>query len=246
MKLSRWSMIFTFSLLSVSIITYLTQILLFHDARNTFFYMLQDFAFVPIQVLLVTLIIDELLRRREKQELQNKLNMVIGAFYSDMGTHLVKELSLVDAHSDYLRSVFSFGADWTDKHFANAQRQVCQHQYAIACQSSDLLNIRAFLLEKRSFLLALLANPNLLEHESFTDLLWSICHLTEELDARIDLTNLPKDDLTHLAGDIQRAYRLLLFEWLAYVKHLRNEYPYIYSLVMRTHPFLAKASPVIN
>jgi len=30
-------------------------------------------------------------------------------------------------------------------------------------------------------LLGLLGNPNLLEHDSFTDLLWAVFHLMEEL-----------------------------------------------------------------
>jgi len=41
---------------------YREQIKIFHAPRDTFFYLFQDLAFVPIQVLLVTLIVDRVLR----------------------------------------------------------------------------------------------------------------------------------------------------------------------------------------
>jgi hypothetical protein len=67
---------------------------------------------------------------------------------------------------------------------------------------------------ERDFLVRLLENPILLEHESFTELLRAVFHLTEELAAREDLGNLPDSDYKHLAGDIKRAYVLLVHQWL--------------------------------
>jgi len=94
--------------------------------------------------------------------------------------------------------------------------------------------------------LSLLENPNLLEHECFTDLLLAIFHLSEELVARDTLEGLPQSDYEHLAGDIKRAYTLLIREWLAYMMHLKDNYPYLFSLVIRTNPLDADASPVVT
>ena len=96
------------------------------------------------------------------------------------------------------------------------------------------------------FMLSLLENPNLLEHESFTDLLLAIFHLSEELVARDTLDGLPQSDYEHLAGDIKRAYTLLIREWLAYMMHLKDNYPYLFSLVIRANPLDADASPVVT
>jgi hypothetical protein len=92
----------------------------------------------------------------------------------------------------------------------------------------------------------MLENPNLLEHDRFTDLLWAVTHLDEELEARTSFIGLPEKDLEHLAVDIQRMYDHLASEWLDYVQHLREKYPYLFSLVLRTHPFQEHRSPVIN
>jgi hypothetical protein len=91
----------------------------------------------------------------------------------------------------------------------------------------------------------LLENPNLLEHESFTELLWAVFHLTEETACRVDLKQLPDTDCQHLSGDIKRVYGLLISEWLAYMKHLRDNYPYLFHLAARTNPFNPDASPIV-
>lgn len=89
-------------------------------------------------------------------------------------------------------------------------------------------------------------NPNLLEHESFTDLLWSVFHLTEELEARNEIKNLPSLDTDHIVNDSKRVYVLLLREWLSYMEHLKNDYPYLFSLAARTNPFNPNASVIVK
>ncbi len=98
----------------------------------------------------------------------------------------------------------------------------------------------------RDFLVRLLENPNLLEHESFTELLRAVFHLTEELQSRDDMSCLPESDCQHLAGDIKRVYVLIVRGWLDYMEYLRDSYPYLFSLAMRTNPFDRDASPVVG
>ncbi len=38
----------------------------------------------------------------------------------------------------------------------------------------------------------------------------------------------------------------LVVEWVAYVQHLQGSYPFLFSLVTRTHPFVKEPSPVIT
>jgi hypothetical protein len=116
----------------------------------------------------------------------------------------------------------------------------------IVSQRGNLEELRAFLVAKRDFLLRLLENPNLLEHESFTELLWAVLHLAEELSYRDDVKQLPESDYAHLSSDIKRAYTLLLREWLGYMQHLRSDYPYLFSLALRMNPFDPNASPEVR
>ena len=237
MKRFKWQILLGLALIIISIVLYLIQYAIFKDTRNIIFYLIQDLAFVPINVLLVTLIITWLLNEREKRSLLNKLNMVIGAFFSEVGTPLFKCFFRFDAHFDKIRTNFIITADWSDKDFQGAGRSIKDYDYKVESQRGDLEELRSCLLQKRGFMLALLENPNLLEHESFTELLWAVFHLTEELVNRENLTGLSSADFDHIANDIKRAYTALISEWLKYMNHLKNEYPYLFSLAVRMNPF---------
>jgi hypothetical protein len=50
---------------------------------------LAQLGFLPISVLLVTIIINQLLSQRARAAKLRKLNMVIGAFFSEVGTDLL-------------------------------------------------------------------------------------------------------------------------------------------------------------
>ncbi len=109
----------------------------------------------------------------------------------------------------------------------------------------NLKDLKQFLIGKRNFLVRLLENPALLEHESFTGLLRAVFHLTEELEFRKDLDSLPDSDYGHIRVDLERVYVRLFEAWLDYMKYMKNHHPYLYSLAMRTNPFDATPS-VLN
>jgi len=208
--------------------------------------MLGDIAFLPVEVLLVTLIVHRVLDMREKRNRMEKLNMVIGAFFSEMGMQLLHSLAEFDATCQQIKECLEPHAGWSDGDFRDAGSRIAEYECSIGRDDALLEEIREFLLSKRDFLLTLLENPTLLEHETFTDLLWAVFHLTEELKYRYALTDLPDTDHEHLCGDIARAYKLLLREWLVYLEHLRSNYPYLFSLAVRMNPLDPEASPVIE
>jgi hypothetical protein len=202
-------------------------------------------AFVFLEVLLVTLIIHRLLGQREKKAIFEKLNMVIGTFFSEVGTELLVYLSDCDPNLDDIKKDLVVATDWTDADFLAVRKKLRRYKYGIKIDQVDLQRVHNYLREKRSFLVRLLENPVLLEHESFTNLLRAVFHLAEELTSRGTLSDLPETDLQHLAGDIKRAYIRLVREWLNYMKYLKNNYPYLFSLAMRTNPFDQTASPIV-
>lgn len=234
------------ALIAASAVVYLAQIAIFRRTVDTFFYMVQDFAFLPVQVLLVTLVINDLLKRREKAALQHKMNMVIGAFFVESGEELLVKFAEFDAQTPDIRDALRIRGDWTDRDFAAARSRLRDHPYEMDARRGNLAELKEYLLAKREAVFLMLANPNLLEHETFTDLLWAVSHVTEELARRKDLTELPESDLRHIAADVRRAYERLLSEWLTYVLHLKRAYPFMYSLVVRTNPFDTAASPIVT
>jgi hypothetical protein len=224
-------------LLTASAGVYFAQVLVFRRTEDTFYYMVQDLAFVPVQVLLVTLILTDLLSRREKRERLDKMNMVIGSFFSEVGRELLRRLEDFDRCGDETRRDLAIPPDWKDRDFRARAGELRAKDRALDSRAADLTALRSHLDEHRNFILRLLGNPNLLEHETFSDLLWAVVHLSEELSFRPEFGGLPDADLDHLSGDMNRAYGRLIAEWLCYVGHLKRDYPYIYSLALRTNPF---------
>ena len=246
MKRLNWLILVGLSFVLLSILLYLFHYAIFRDGHHIFIYMVGDIAFVPIEVLLVTLIIHRLMSDMEKRARLEKLNMVIGAFFSSIGTRLLNCFSDSDPGLDIIRKHLIVTDDWSQQEFSNVSERLRNYDYEIDVHRVDLEDLRSFLVEKKDFLLRLLENPTLLEHESFTEVLRAVFHLSEELESRDDLRKLPDTDLKHLAYDIKRAYGLLVHGWVDYVKYLKNNYPYLFSLSMRMNPFDLEASPLVT
>ncbi len=229
-------------LVLLSVLFYTLHYAFFRDVHHIFIYLVGDVAFVFIEVLLVTLIIHQVLSERERRSLLKKLNMVIGAFFSEVGTRLLEYFRGFETDAGKLGSELAVDGKWSAEHFAGIAEVLKSREYRIDSRAGDLGGLRSFLVEKRGFLLRLLENPNLLEHELFTELLWAVFHLAEELSHRARVDGLPETDYKHLTGDITRAYTLLVREWLSHMEHLKSDYPYLFSLAVRTNPFDPEAS----
>ncbi len=93
--------------------------------------MVGDIAFVFIEVLFVSLIIHRLLGEREKQTRLEKLNMVIGAFFSEVGIKLLAYFSDFDPKLDNIRQELIVTDDWTDQEFSSVYNRLSKYDYGI-------------------------------------------------------------------------------------------------------------------
>ena len=246
MKFLHWKIQLGLALIGASAGLYGLNYLIFRDVNYMTRLFLAQLGFLPISVLLVTIILNQLMAQRAKTAKLAKLNMVIGAFFSEVGGPLLKTLTAFDRSLPGFQPRVAHISHWTDPDFAGFSQGLAENDFSIGFKEGDLEALREFLLKKRDFLLRLLENPNLLEHDSFSGLLLAVFHLTEELAQRTDLARLSAADRQHLAGDVQRGYVLLIKEWLAYMAHLKARYPYLFSLALRTNPFDPFATPEIQ
>jgi hypothetical protein len=242
---TRWKLIAGIGLITLSLAMFTAHYLLFQDSHHLFIFFIGDIAFIPIEVLIVTLIIDQMLESREKQRRMEKLNMVIGTFFSKIGTPLLAQLIKADNAIDAVKEHLVIGTDWHNAMFKDVQVCLKNHTCSVAIDHVDLDELRSFLINNEDFLLRLVENPMVFEHETFTNLIFAINHMTEELKARDDLAKLPPSDKNHLAKDIERIYSQLIPEWLKYMEYLKNHYPYLFSLAIRKNPFDESASVIV-
>jgi len=114
MKHLNWQLLLASTFIALSALFYLGHYLIFSDAHHVFIYLVGDIAFVPIEVLLVTIIIHRVLSRREKRIMLKKMNMVIGLFFSEVGTALLRSLSDFDKNSKKITRKMIMTGDWSD------------------------------------------------------------------------------------------------------------------------------------
>jgi hypothetical protein len=232
--------------LLLSALFYGIDYLVFRDAHTLFLYLWSSLAFLPLEIFIVVFIIERIVDRNERKAKLQKMNMVAGAFFSEAGSFLLRDLLEDFKNKAEITKHLNVNKNWGKKEFGVATNYADHLKIEIDHHNMKLAELKVFLAQKRDFLMTLLGNPSLLEHDRFTDLLWAVTHLDEELESRTSFENLPEADLKHLAGDIQRLYDNLASEWLDYVQHLHTNYPFLYSLVLRTHPFQENPSAVIK
>ena len=245
MKGFSWEKKLGIALVVLSVVIYSIKYLILGDARNTYLFVFNALGFLPINVLFVTLVINKLLSVRAKRDRLEKINMVIGMFFTEIGTQLLTYFSDYDPGIGKLKGHLLVEESWSDEKFASVKEIISGHVCKTDGGKIDFEMLRAWLKCNRDFLLRLLENPALLEHESFTDLLRAVSHLEDELGRRNDFNNLPEPDMQHLTGDVNRVYGHLVIQWLGYMQYLKKNYPYLFSLAMRTNPFDENASPVV-
>jgi voltage-gated potassium channel len=177
---------------------------------------------------------------------RHRLNMLIGVFYTEVGNKLLHTFSRFDPNINKLRKDFMVTPEWSATEFQQLKKRLNAYQHSIDPALLDLEEIRGYLQEKGDLLVHQLENPDLVENETYAELLWAVVHLRDELAARHSLKDLPESDIAHLVVDVERSYSLLTQQWIDYMQYLKNRYPFLFSLALRTNPFVENPSAIVR
>jgi len=227
-------------LILLSIALHYLHVIIFHDIHHTMIFLVADIAFVPLEVFFVTMVLDKILEKREKATLLEKLNMLVGLFYSKLGQELLDIFANSDKNIDEIRPKCQVNLETYEMDFKLAKQGMIDHKHRVDIRQINLLALKEILDKQENFLVNMISNPALLEHDTFSDLLMALFHLREELELRgvTEDHDLMKDHvLDHLRIDINRAYRNLSIEWVDYMKHLKDQYPFLYVTAIMKNPY---------
>ena len=241
-----WELRVVVILVALSLLLYLIHFAWFRNLQHIWLSSFTSLAFVPISALVVTLLINRVLSARDKALRLDKLNMLIGVFFSNVGNELLRRLSGWDVADQYLRNQFGSPEAWRTLHGKSALAKLARHSFTIRVDQHQLKDLKEFLGPRVDSLTRLIENPILLEHENFAQLLFAVFHLAEELSYRQDLESAPGADVRHLSGDVERAYALLVREWVLYMIFLKQSFPFLFSLAVRTNPFDRTAEATVS
>lgn len=156
MRSLSWETRLALVLVFISVLIYGLKYLILGQAEGTYVFILNALGFLPINVLLVTLVLNKLMNVRAKRDKLEKLNMVIGTFFSEVGLELLKRMAASDDEIQQIREHLVVNANWQDTDFSTVHSLLSEHPRRIAVARLDLEELRQFLYAKRDFMLRLL------------------------------------------------------------------------------------------
>ena len=241
-KRLSWKAKFSILMVILIIIIYGSNYLVFGDAEHIISYIWTHLGFIPVDILIVAFLLDEIIDRKEKEAMIEKLDMLTSTFFSELGNDLIKQLSSVNEYKASTANLKSI-KNWDEADFDNALKELNNKDIEFKADVSpdkreEFLNdLKTLLSGKREFIINLINNPNLIEKEEFASLINAILHLDEELEHRSDLALVNDADFNHLNGDMNRVYNKLIKGWIYYLKYLYKNHPYMIALIIRINPF---------
>lgn len=181
-----------------------------------------------------------MLSRREQKARIEKLNIVIGLFFSEIGMSLLREISNNDKNINKVLGTLQNLAEWKEEDIHIIKKELTSYISDLEPENETMVLLGKILKDNKYLLVQFLENPAVVEDELFTDILRASFHLYEELIQRNDLKSVSQEDILHLSGDVKRVYDLLILQWIDYMVYLKNNYPFLFSFAIRTNPFLAE------
>lgn len=228
MKKIRYYFVISFILIALSAVMFLIHYLVFGQALNTAYYSLMNLCFIPINSLVVTIILEKLIDYRAKKDRIEKINMLVGIFFTEVGGKLMH--LIIDSDKDAKNYIKNF------EDLNNIKKCLSEYDYKVDMNNIDLCSIKNILLENNNLFVTLISNENVFQHQIFTDLLMSIVHLRDEIIFMEKDDNLELN-INHLENDVIRVYKNISIQWISYLEYLNKSYPFLYNNAIRVNPF---------
>jgi len=224
-------------MLALSAAAYTLHYLLFRDLHHILIFFFHDLAFLPLEVVLVSLVFEKLLSRSRSDEYHGKITMLESVFFSESGCDLLLYLHSCDPNGSQLRERLALDACWGKREYAAAAAFLKRYPFKIDSEKLDFYGIHYHLSTRHAYLLKIIDNPALMEHEDFTDLILDIYLLWEELDGHDDLYSLPPDARARLCELVNSIYTLLTDEWLDNARNIQEHQPARLNKIIQSNPF---------
>ncbi|CEN92556.1 hypothetical protein [Paraclostridium sordellii] len=228
MKKIRYYFVISFILIALSAVMFLIHYLVFGQALNTAYYSLMNLCFIPINSLVVTIILEKLIDYRAKKDRIEKINMLVGIFFTEVGGKLMH--LIIDSDKDAKNYITNF------EDLNNIKKCLNEYDYKVDMNNIDLCSIKNILLENNNLFVTLISNENVFQHQIFTDLLMSVVHLRDEIIFMEKDDNLELN-INHLENDVVRVYKNISIQWISYLEYLNKSYPFLYNNAIRVNPF---------
>ena len=154
----RWKIKFSLLMVVLIIIIYGSNYLVLGDAEHIISYIWTHLGFIPVDILVVAFLLDEIIERKEKEAMLEKLDMLMSTFFSEVGNELISQLSAVNKYNVNTENLKSI-KNWDQKDFENKLAELKGTSTDFRADVSPeereefLENLRELLVNKREFII---------------------------------------------------------------------------------------------
>lgn len=225
-------------LLCASALLYAIHYLIFRDLHHLAIFGLHELAFVPLEVILVTLGLDQLVEKTHREEARSKISIIETLYFNESGGTMLRYLTSFDPDAARLRELLQVTEDWHSSDFRQAIRQLKSYPFLLDLDRIDFFGLHYHLSQRHEYYRSMLENPALTQSEAFTEMIMKIYLLWEELDGRTNLYQLPEKDRNYLAELLHEIYRELTEYWLDNVYNHSIHNRFRLHRAIESNPFL--------
>ncbi len=225
-------------LLCASALLYAIHYLIFRDLHHLAIFGLHELAFVPLEVILVTLGLDQLVEKTHREEARSKVSIIETLYFNESGGTMLRYLTSFDPDAARLRELLQVTEDWRSSDFRQAIRQLKSYPFLLDLDRIDFFGLHYHLSQRHEYYRSMLENPALTQSEAFTEMIMKIYLLWEELDGRTNLYQLPEKDRNYLAELLHEIYRELTEYWLDNVYNHSIHNRFRLHRAIESNPFL--------
>ena len=225
-------------LLCASALLYAIHDLIFRDLHHLAIFGLHELAFVPLEVILVTLGLDQLVEKTHREEARSKVSIIETLYFNESGGTMLRYLTSFDPDAARLRELLQVTEDWHSSDFRQAIRQLKSYPFLLDLDRIDFFGLHYHLSQRHEYYRSMLENPALTQSEAFTEMIMKIYLLWEELDGRTNLYQLPEKDRNYLAELLHEIYRELTEYWLDNVYNHSIHNRFRLHRAIESNPFL--------
>ncbi len=111
---------------------------MFHDTHHLFIFLVADIAFIPLEVFFVTVVIDRILEKREKGHLIEKLNMLVGLFFSEVGLEMLRAFADADTKLATIKSGCELTMNWKEEDFERLTSKLNKHEHSLDASKMNI------------------------------------------------------------------------------------------------------------
>lgn len=230
------------TLAGISTFLYGLHYIFFDQPFITLGAVLSSLAFAPIQIIFDTLVIDRIMEKRENIKKAKKINMIIGSFYNVVGNDILELMVRSDPDNPSIKSMTRVSKKCCDEDFLKLKSDLMEYNFKVDITEINLEKLKVILDNNNKFFIDLMISSVVDEDEEFSRMIMAVVHLRDELETRVYDRELQEYERRHIKRDIENAYRLLTYQWVDYMKHLKVFYTQLFIKALILSPFDDRSS----